>query len=575
MAKAPEGGRIKCPKCGQVFVLRRRRAAPAPGGAQQPASAGGAPASPTPPPALAVDTEVAGHKILEYVGGSQMTATYKASQTSMGRTVLFKVLQPEYATDGAVKVRFFERARGAARLNHPNLLSVFDMGEEGGVCFYTTEFVEGSTLAQLAGGSGRVSSKRRLSIATQITRALAHAESAGVKQVWLGPGDVMLTDKEDVRVAHVGMSAPLSGGSPELIMAALARLVYVTATGRDLPPAARRAGGAPVALAPARDALDNKLNAVILRLLNEPGAFKNIVEFEAELEKLSESVQRRSTVDASAPGGVVPLRLERARHRKLPVKGILIATVLGTALCALVLYTMLSARRTRQREQAAQDLWRSACAQMQVSETESLLAALATLETLARDYADTPLGRKAKMEGIDQAKMTIVHCEYEAAEAEFKDKPRELEKARSAIKGAQERLDRLVPGYALVEQQAKVRIQNVRVRYWRAAKDEWDDIVRKKVRAMNKRQQFAKSLAEVKAFEEKWPEASKTKENVAKVNELIKDLARYRFGVVMKQVNELRANNELDTARTLLQRVVDNFGIKEYVDRAEQELRNL
>ena len=568
MAEVPEGGRIKCPKCGQVFVLRRRRAAPA-------RSPTPPPAPPPPPPGLAVNTEVAGHKVLEYVGGSQVTATYKASQTSMGRTVLFKVLRPEYAADGAVRVRFFERAREAARLNHPNLLSVFDMGEEGGVCFYTTEFVEGSTLAQFAAGAGRVSSRRRLSIATQITRALAHAEAAGVKQVWLSPKDVVLTDKEDVRVGHVGMGAPLGGGSPEPIMAALARLVFVTATGKDLPAAARRADGAPVALAPARDALGNKLNAVIARLLNEPGAYKNIVEFETELEKLSESVQRRATVDASSPGGVVPLRLERARHRQLPVKGILIATVLGAALCALVLYTVLSSRGARRRERAAQDLWRGACEQMQMTDSESLLAALATLETLARDYADTPLGEKAKTEGIDQARMAIVHCEYEAAEAEFKEKPRELEKARSAIKAARERLDRLVPGCHLVGQQAKVRIQNVRVRYWRAAKDEWDNIVRKKVRAMNKRQQFGKSLAEVKAFEGKWPEAPKTKESAAKVGELIKDLARKRFGAVMAQVNALRGRDEPDKARDLLQRVVDNFGIKEYVDRAEQELRNL
>ena len=60
MAEVPEGGRIKCPKCGQVFVLRRRRAAPA-------RSPTPPPASPPPLPGLALNTEVAGHKVLEYV----------------------------------------------------------------------------------------------------------------------------------------------------------------------------------------------------------------------------------------------------------------------------------------------------------------------------------------------------------------------------------------------------------------------------------------------------------------------------------------------------------------------------
>jgi hypothetical protein len=565
--KAPKSGRIKCPRCGLVSML------PAP--SPEEVRADQVEAVPEPPAELSPNTTVAGHQILEYVGGSRYTASYKASQTSMGRTVLFKVLRSEHAKDESVKGRFFAAARAAARLNHPNLLSVFDMGEdpETGMCFYTTECVAGGTLPMFLRAQERMPSEQRVQIANQVAQALAYAHSAGVEQVWLTPDDVLLTDKGDVRVSRVGTGAPLEGGEPLALPDALTRLLYLVATGSEPPADVEQLAAAESLPFPlARDALASKFHALVTRLFQaEEAELSNPVAVAGELRELVESVQRRGTVHASsAPGGVVPLHLERAHRRELPVTGILVGVGIAAALCAIVGFWVWSSIRSRRRLQEAAALWNRG--RVELAKKETRYDALQTFRELARQYPDTPHGRTAASEGIEKAEAAVVADAYGAAEATFKDRPREKEAAIAAITAARERLRLQLPNSDLVDEQARVRLRNVRTRYTAAAIRDWNQNAQPKIQSFYGRMQYGKALEEAQAFRRKWPESEKIQTTVTKVIIEINQRAQEKFDEIMKKVRQLRAEGKRTEADDWLGRIIRNFGIPKYVELAEAEM---
>lgn len=578
VTKAPRSGKIKCPKCGLISQLRRpvppsHAAVQAPG-----AVPAAAPPAEPPPPELSANTTVAGHKILEYVGGSQVTACYRASQTSMGRTVLFKVLRPAYVGDAKAKGRFFAGARAAARLNHPNLLSVFDMGEEGEVCFYTTEFVDGGNLLEFLSREERTTSDVRLAIATQVANALAYAQSSGVEQVWLGPEDVLLTDKGDVRVGHVGTGQPQSDGRVRPTLRALAELLYLTATGTALP-AGPVGEATPLSMPTARDALGSKLNALVGKLVKEgQEAYSSVSVFAAELQKLSESEQRRGTVHAaSAPGGVVPLRLGRAQRRELPVKAILAVTVVAAGLGAIVLFFVLNSLRAEKRAKEAETLWRQA--KLEAADSRTLPQALLTLQKLARGYLDTEYGRQAHQTAIWDIKRAMVRHEYSQARQRFKDKPEELEPALAGIKAAREKLEQMLPAdRELIAEYEKRWTKTIEKSYFNVANRDWNETVAPKVRDFRKRMQYEKAVEAARAAASKWPH-SKDVTNAASGAVLAANReAETTFNSILAKVEGFVKEGRKDKAEEQLGKVIRNFGekeFKEYVDRARAKLREI
>src|ERR687898_1731909 len=94
-----------------------------------------------------------------------MADVYLARDLLLDRPVALKVLFPEFAADPAFVQRFRRGAQSAARLNHPNVVSVFDWGQEGSTYFIVMEFVEGQSLAQLLRESGRMEPDRAAAVA--------------------------------------------------------------------------------------------------------------------------------------------------------------------------------------------------------------------------------------------------------------------------------------------------------------------------------------------------------------------------------------------------------------------------
>jgi Tol biopolymer transport system component/predicted Ser/Thr protein kinase len=148
---------------------------------------------------------VSHYRILEKLGGGGMGVVYKAEDTKLGRTVALKVLPPERVADPNRKRRFVQEARAASALNHPNIITIYDIDEAEGVHYIAMEYVEGKTLDRLIARHGlRVN--EALKYAVQMATALAKAHSAGIVHRDLKPTNVMVTDDGLVKVLDFGLA---------------------------------------------------------------------------------------------------------------------------------------------------------------------------------------------------------------------------------------------------------------------------------------------------------------------------------------------------------------------------------
>src|SRR5262245_49552220 len=170
-ADAPEG---LCPECLLRQAVEAPGAGPVPAGDTGPYERGFVPPAPA---------DLAHHfphlEILEFVGKGGMGAVYRARQPGLDRLVAVKVLPLEVARDPAFAERFSREARSLARFNHPNVVTVYDFGEAGGLYYILMEFVAGQNLRQLL-RAGALSETRALRIVAQVCDALQYAHDAGV-----------------------------------------------------------------------------------------------------------------------------------------------------------------------------------------------------------------------------------------------------------------------------------------------------------------------------------------------------------------------------------------------------------
>lgn len=145
------------------------------------------------------------YEVADRVGGGGMGDVYRARDTRLGREVAIKVIRSDVAGD-ADQVRRFEReARSAAALNHPNIATVFEIGEHDGTRFIAMELVEGHTLKQRL-AAGPLPLPQLLDIATQIARGLARAHAAGIVHRDLKPANLMVTSEGLVKILDFGLA---------------------------------------------------------------------------------------------------------------------------------------------------------------------------------------------------------------------------------------------------------------------------------------------------------------------------------------------------------------------------------
>ena len=131
------------------------------------------------------------YKILEQLGAGGMGVVYKALDTHLDRFVAIKVLPPEKVSDPERKRRFVQEAKAASALNHPNIITIYDITSDGGTDFMAMEYVSGKALNDLIVRKGMPLSDS-LKYAVQIADALATAHAAGIIHRDLKPGNVMV-----------------------------------------------------------------------------------------------------------------------------------------------------------------------------------------------------------------------------------------------------------------------------------------------------------------------------------------------------------------------------------------------
>ncbi|MFO0659078.1 MAG: protein kinase [Polyangiaceae bacterium] len=173
------------------------------------------------------------YKLLGQIGEGGMGRVFKAEQLPLGRPVAIKILRPtseqegDDAEVGAFEKRFFLEASTLSKLQHPNLVAVFDYGEIEGndtpTFFMAMEFLAGETLHKRIRARKRLPAKETISIVRQIARGLHEAHSMGLVHRDLKPGNVMIVPEHDdleiVKVVDFGLVKVLEGSSEELTQA--------------------------------------------------------------------------------------------------------------------------------------------------------------------------------------------------------------------------------------------------------------------------------------------------------------------------------------------------------------------
>src|SRR6188472_2745625 len=147
-----------------------------------------------------------GHYLIEsLIGVGGMGEVYLARDERLGRKAALKLLPDSVTTDEAQLSRFKNEARTASALNHPNILTVYEIGAEGNVQFIATEFIEGMTL-RAALAPGRISVPKALEIGVQVASALSAAHEAGVVHRDIKPENIMLRPDGYVKVLDFGIA---------------------------------------------------------------------------------------------------------------------------------------------------------------------------------------------------------------------------------------------------------------------------------------------------------------------------------------------------------------------------------
>jgi len=145
------------------------------------------------------------------LGRGGMATVFKGTDTVLGRPVAVKVLSPQYAGDANFVTRFRREAQSAARLNHPNLVSVYDTGTDDGIHFIVMEYVDAKTLADYLAGGGRIMPERAIEIAEAVCDALSMAHAHGIIHRDIKPANIRITSKGDVKVTDFGIARVISG----------------------------------------------------------------------------------------------------------------------------------------------------------------------------------------------------------------------------------------------------------------------------------------------------------------------------------------------------------------------------
>jgi eukaryotic-like serine/threonine-protein kinase len=146
------------------------------------------------------------YELVHLVARGGMAEVYRAHDRLLDRPVALKVLFPELSVDRTFVERFRREAQAAANLSHPNIVPVFDWGEDSGTYFIVMEFIDGRPLSSILRTAGPLHPDRAAEIAADVALALDYAHRHGVVHRDIKPGNVLITDEGQVKVTDFGIA---------------------------------------------------------------------------------------------------------------------------------------------------------------------------------------------------------------------------------------------------------------------------------------------------------------------------------------------------------------------------------
>ena len=150
------------------------------------------------------------YEILRPIARGGMAEVYLARDQLLDRPVALKVLFPELSTDPSFVERFRREAQAAANLSHPNIISVYDWGEEDGTYFIVMEYVDGQPLSNILRSEGPLLPDRAAAIGASVAAALAFAHRGGVVHRDVKPGNILIDAHDQVKIGDFGIARAAS-----------------------------------------------------------------------------------------------------------------------------------------------------------------------------------------------------------------------------------------------------------------------------------------------------------------------------------------------------------------------------
>ncbi len=150
------------------------------------------------------------YQVTHLIARGGMAMVYRAQDTLLNRAVALKILYPELSEDPLFVERFRREAQAAANLSHPNIVPVFDWGEDGETYFIVMELVDGVSLAEMLRNSVTLTAARSAQIVAQVAAALGYAHRMGVVHRDVKPGNILITRDGQVKVTDFGIAQAVS-----------------------------------------------------------------------------------------------------------------------------------------------------------------------------------------------------------------------------------------------------------------------------------------------------------------------------------------------------------------------------
>jgi TolB-like protein len=240
--------------------------------------------------------ETLGHyKILDRIGAGGIGELFRARDTRLGRTVAIKAVGPGIAGDAARRARFVQAARAASALSHPNIATLFEIGEDRDQLFLVFEYVPGETLTNVIAGRP-LNPRRAIDLGVQMADALADAHGLGLIHGDIKADNIIVTPKGNAKILDFGLAAWTSGGAER----------ERAASGAEDPDAARRTAAY---LSPEQalgERVDSRtdifsLGTVLFEMLTGQVPFTGATSAAVALQIVQASAPAPSTVNRSLP----------------------------------------------------------------------------------------------------------------------------------------------------------------------------------------------------------------------------------------------------------------------------------